>query len=296
METLHQPVLLNEVMEYLKPVDGGIYVDGNLGLGGHTERILEESSPGGRVVGFELDEKALSHSQKRLKPFGDRVSFMHRNFSEIKLALDDLAIAEVDGVLLDLGLSSMQLDTGGRGFSFKGSEPLDMRMDLRSEMTAETYINRATRDELADIFFYYGEERQARRIADFIDDFRKKQMITTTDQLVGIIERAVPKRFHPKKIHVATRVFQGLRIAVNNELVNLEKVLGAGGDVLKNGARFCVISFHSLEDRLVKKAFRENPDFKELTKKPLMASDEECRINPRARSAKMRVAEMGRRK
>ena len=203
----------------------------------------------------------------------------------------DLDIHRIDGLLLDLGLSSLQLDKSGRGFSFKGSEPLDMRMDERVRLTAAELVNKASEDDLADIFYYYGEERQARRIADWIVKARKQKVINTTDQLVDIVYHAVPRRFHPKKIHVATKVFQGLRIAVNRELENLKKILEDGAALLTPGARFCVISFHSLEDRMVKQAFRENPSLKVLTKKPVLPSAEECSRNPRARSAKLRVAQ-----
>lgn len=290
METCHLPVLLEEVINYLAPRDGGVYVDCNLGLGGHTAKILETSEPGGKVVGFEWDADALTLAQRRLAPFSKRVRFVRKNFALLKETLMDFGISQVDGVLLDLGLSSLQLDSSGRGFSFKGSEPLDMRMDERSGKSAADLINTASEHELADIFYYYGEERQARRIASYIVEERGKNRIQTTDQLVEVIVKAVPNRFRPKKIHVATKVFQALRIAVNHELENLDKVLIDGKAVLKPGGRFCVISFHSLEDRLVKQAFKSNSDFQILTPKPVMASEEECRQNPRARSAKLRVA------
>ena len=278
-------------MGYLAPADGGVYVDGNLGMGGHTEGILQKCGPTGRVVGFDWDTAALALAQERLTPFGDRVQFVHQNFASVRESLMELDIHSIDGLLLDLGLSSLQLDKSGRGFSFKGSEPLDMRMDERIRLTADELVNKASKDDLADIFYYYGEERQARRIAGRIVEERKKKVITTTDQLVDIVYHAVPRRFHPKKIHVATKVFQGLRIAVNRELENLKKVLEDGVTLLNPGARFCVISFHSLEDRMVKQAFRENPNLKVLTTKPVIPGAEECQRNPRARSAKLRVAQ-----
>lgn len=292
MLSVHEPVLLDEVIAYLAPVDGGIYVDGNLGLGGHAERILEASKPGGRLIGFEWDAAALELARARLTPYAGRVQFIRRNFAAMKEALMELGVSAVDGLLLDLGLSSLQLDESGRGFSFKGGEPLDMRMDDRCQMTAADLINTATEEELADIFFYYGEERQARRIAAFVTEERRQRRIETTDQLVDLVARAVPKRFHPKKIHVATRVFQALRIAVNGELDNLAAVLADGVVFLKPGARFCVISFHSLEDRMVKRAFRDNPALRVITAKPVVPGVDECRRNPRARSAKLRVAAM----
>ncbi len=292
MHSLHEPVLLDEVIAYLAPVNGGIYVDGNLGLGGHAERILEVSKPGGRLIGFEWDAAALERARARLAPYAGRVQFIRRNFAALKETLMELGVSAVDGLLLDLGLSSLQLDESGRGFSFKGGEPLDMRMDDRCQMNAADLINTATEEELADIFFYYGEERQARRIAAFITEERRQRRIETTDQLVDLVARAVPKRFQPKKIHVATRVFQALRIAVNDELDNLAAILADGVVFLKPGARFCVISFHSLEDRMVKRAFRDNPALKVITAKPVIPGAEECRRNPRARSAKLRVAAM----
>ena len=294
MQPSHLPVMLEEVVTCLAPVDGGVYVDGNLGLGGHTERILEVCGPTGRVVGFDWDAAALTLAQERLARFSGRVRFVHENFASIKETLMELGIGTLDGLLLDLGLSSLQLDASGRGFSFKGSEPLDMRMDQRQATTAAELVNKASEEELADIFFYYGEERQARRIAEEIVEARRKEKIVSTDQLVALVDRAIPKRFHPKKIHVATKVFQALRIAVNRELDSLERILADGATLLAPGARFCVISFHSLEDRLVKQAFRENPLLEVVTPKPLTPGRAECLRNPRARSAKLRVAARGR--
>lgn len=289
-ETIHQPVLLAEVIDYLKPKDGGVYVDGNLGLGGHTEAILEHSAPGGLVIGFDWDEEAMRHAKKRLFSYGERVRFVRQNFADMKKALAEMEIDKVDGVLLDLGMSSLQLDQSTRGFSFKGGEMLDMRMDMRSETTAADLVNKCTKDELADIFYHYGEERQARRIADFIVQERKRNRIATTDQLVSVIKKAVPKRFQPKKIHVATKVFQALRIAVNRELENLNTVLTDIPQILKNDGRICVISFHSLEDRMVKQSFQNNNMLQVITKKPVIATATECSKNPRARSAKLRAA------
>ncbi|HIJ91512.1 MAG: 16S rRNA (cytosine(1402)-N(4))-methyltransferase RsmH [Desulfobulbaceae bacterium] len=294
MQPSHLPVMLEEVVRSLAPVDGGIYVDGNLGLGGHTERILETCGPTGQVIGFDWDAAALSMAQERLARFTGRVRFVHENFTSIKETLMELGIGTIDGLLLDLGLSSLQLDASGRGFSFKGSEPLDMRMDQRQATTAAQLVNEASQEELADIFFYYGEERQARRIAERLVEERRKEKIVSTDQLVALVDQAIPKRYHPKKIHVATKVFQALRIAVNRELDSLEQILADGATLLAPGARFCVISFHSLEDRLVKQAFRENPLLEVITSKPLTPGLAECTRNPRARSAKLRVAARGR--
>ena len=287
---LHRSVMLEEVVGFLAPIDGGIYVDGNLGLGGHTEKILELCGPSGKVVAFEWDQEAMALARQRLKQFEQRVYFVADNFANLRKRLADLDIGAIDGLLLDLGLSSYQLDKSERGFSFKGSQPLDMRMDKRSGVTAAQLLNSASEQELADMFFYYGEERQARRIAAFVVEERRLRKIESTAQLVEIIKRAVPKRFRPKKIHSATKVFQALRIAVNTELDNLITVLSHGAEVLKTGAKICVISFHSLEDRIVKHAFQKNPALKALTRKPLLPGEEELKINPRARSAKLRVA------
>lgn len=285
--------MLEEVVTCLAPKDGGLYVDGNLGLGGHTERILETCGPTGQVVGFDWDAAALILAQERLARFAGRIRFVHENFTSIKETLMELGIGTIDGLLLDLGLSSLQLDASGRGFSFKGSEPLDMRMDQRQTTTAAELVNEASEEELADIFFYYGEEYQARRIAQWIVEARRKEEIVSTDQLVALVDQAIPKRFQPKKIHVATKVFQALRIAVNRELDSLERILADGATLLAPGAKFCVISFHSLEDRLVKQAFRENPLLEVITPKPLTPGRAECLRNPRARSAKLRVAARG---
>ncbi|MEW6594653.1 MAG: 16S rRNA (cytosine(1402)-N(4))-methyltransferase RsmH [Thermodesulfobacteriota bacterium] len=290
MDAIHQPVLLEEVIASLAPVDGGLYVDGNLGLGGHAERILEQSAPGGRLIGFDWDAEAMARARKRLARFGDRVRYVHRNFTALEETFMEHGIGHIDGLLLDLGLSSLQLDLSGRGFSFRGEEPLDMRMDSRRPLTAADLLNTRSQQELADIFYYYGEERQARPIAEAVVEARKRQPLHTTAQLVGVIEQAVPRRFHPRKIHVATKVFQALRIAVNQELENLQQVLAQGPKWLKVGGRFCVISFHSLEDRLVKRSFQENPLLQVVTAKPIVPTPAECSRNPRARSAKLRVA------
>src|SRR3989339_788540 len=294
MQPAHLPVMLEEVVACLAPKNGGLYVDGNLGLGGHTEGILETCGPTGQVVGFDWDAAALTLAQERLARVAGRVHFVHEDFTSVKETLMELGIGTIDCLLLDLGLSSLQLDASGRGFTFKGSEPLDMRMDQRQTTTAAELVNEASEEELADIFFYYGEEYQARRIAQWIVEARRKEQIVSTDQLVALVDKAIPKRFHPPKIHVATKVFQALRIAVNRELDSLERILADGATLLAPGAKFCVISFHSLEDRLVKQAFRENPLLDVITPKPITPGRAECQRNPRARSAKLRVAARGR--
>ena len=288
---IHCSVLPVETLEFLAPQSDGIYVDGTLGLGGHSEAILKKSSPGGRVIGFDWDAAAIEQSSRRLEQFGDRLTIVRRNFSEIGKGLAEVGIDKVDGILIDIGLSSLQLDMGERGFSFQRDEPLDMRMDLRREITAASILAKCSEEELADIFYYYGEEKQARRIASFIVNERAATPIATSKQLADIIIKAVPRRFHPKRKHVATLVFQALRIAVNTELENLAAILEQGVEYLKPGARFCVISFHSLEDRMVKRKFRENKALKVLTKKPIVATSEEQQNNRRSRSARLRVAE-----
>jgi len=291
MEKYHTPVLLQEAVAQLAPRPGGIYVDGNLGFGGHSELILRLSAPDGLVVGFDWDPSALQHAKRRLAPFGDRMRYERRNFAEMARALNSMGISAVNGILLDLGLSSYQLDAGERGFSFREDAELDMRMDPDAKVTARHLVNTLSKEELADLIFYYGEERQARRIASFIVEERQQAPLRTARQLAELIERAVPRRFHPQKIHVATRTFQAFRIAVNNEMENLARVLAEGADLLVEGGRFCVISFHSLEDRLVKNAFRDNPALQEVARKPIIATAEEIAANPRSRSAKLRVAE-----
>jgi 16S rRNA (cytosine1402-N4)-methyltransferase len=287
----HKPVLLAECLEYLAPRDGGLYVDGTLGLGGHTEAILQRSGPDGRVVAFEWDQEALQRATLRLRPFGERLTIVRRNFAELAAGLEGLGIKAIDGLLIDVGVSSLQLDMGGRGFSFQQDELLDMRMDNRGQVTAESLLARCSEEELADIFYYYGEEKQARPIAAAIVKSRVAEPVRTTKQLVNVVAKAVPRRFHPKKIHVATRVFQALRIAVNTELENLARILDEGCGYLKPGSRFCVISFHSLEDRLVKRKFKADKSMDVLTNKPVMASSGELADNPRSRSARLRVAE-----
>lgn len=288
---IHIPVLPAEVIDYLQPASGGLYVDGTLGLGGHSEAILQVSAPTGRLIAFEWDSEAIERARLRLSRFVDRFVIVRRNFAELVEGLAEQEISRIDGLLVDIGLSSLQLDEGKRGFSFLRDEPLDMRMDTRGKTTAAKLLRDATTEELADILFYYGEEKQARRIAAAIVETRKKKAILSSKQLVELVVRAIPRRFHPQKIHVATRTFQALRIAVNRELENLVRLIEAAAEVLTPGGRICIITFHSLEDRIVKQKFNEMDDFNIITKKPVVASLEEVKANPRARSAKLRVAE-----
>jgi 16S rRNA (cytosine1402-N4)-methyltransferase len=287
----HVPVLVEEVMALLRCEPGRTYVDATLGAGGHASQILERTAPDGVVIGIEWDEEALSEARNALMPFMDRVKIFRENF----IHLSDFVEAEsVDGMLLDLGLSSIQLEKAERGFSFRGEGPLDMRMDQRLNRTAADLINRLSPEELEDTLFRYGEERWAKRIARAIVQERKQEPLTTTQTLRKIVHRAIPRRFHSRRIDPATRTFQAFRIRVNEELDNLGQMLETGWKVLKRGGRICIISFHSLEDRMVKETFRrleKQGEMRLLTKKPVTPSEEEQRKNPRSRSAKLRCAE-----
>ncbi|MFO1518097.1 MAG: 16S rRNA (cytosine(1402)-N(4))-methyltransferase RsmH [bacterium] len=291
----HKPVLLKEVVEFLQVKPGGVYVDGTVGGGGHAKAILERMGEKGIYVAIDRDSETLEATRDRLKVFGDRVRFVHGVFSEIPRFLESLEVKEVDGVLLDLGISSFQLDRSGRGFSFGKEGPLDMRMDpLDSELlTAADLVNDLPEQELEEIFKKFGEERFARRIARAIVSVRRRQPFLKTVELARLIERTVPPPFRPPRarIHPATKVFQALRIAVNGELDHLSRFLGFDFGFLKRGGRVAVISFHSLEDRLVKRAFRSREDFRVITKRPVEAEEEERIANPRSRSAKLRIAE-----
>ena len=291
LSSVHQPVLLEEAVGMLQVQPGGIYMDGTFGLGGHTREILRRSAPGGKVIAFDWDEEAIALGLDNLGELRDRVRIVNRNFREIDRGLEEAGVSTVDGILIDIGLSSLQLEAEGRGFSFRKNEPLDMRMDRRRPITAAQVIADSKEDELADIFFYYGEERQARRVAAAIVRERQKEKIETTGDLARIVAAAIPRKYHPARIHVATRVFQGLRIAVNEELANLAEILNKAAGHLKPVARICVISFHSLEDRIVKRALAGNPELRVVTRKPVTPGEDEIRKNPRARSSRLRVAE-----
>jgi len=287
----HIPVLVEEVMTFLRCEPGRTYVDATLGGGGHASEILKRTAPDGVVIGMEWDEEALSEARNTLMPFGDRVKIFRENF----IHLPDLMKAEsADGILLDLGLSSIHLEKEERGFSFKGEGPLDMRMDQRMNHTAAHLINRLSSEDLEYTLSHYGEERWAKRIARAIVQERERDPIRTTQALRKIVYRAIPRRFQSRRIDPATRTFQAFRIRVNEELDNLGKILETGWKVLKRGGRICIISFHSLEDRMVKETFRrleKQGEMHILTKKPVTPSEEEQTRNPRSRSAKLRCAE-----
>lgn len=309
MEFRHLSVMPDEVIRYLAPKAGGIYVDGTVGGAGHAVRILEASAPDGVLVGFDRDEEALRAAAERLAPFGERVRLVHGNFAGLAQVLAGEGVERIDGLLLDLGVSSHQLDRGERGFSFQQDAPLDMRMDRSSGRTAAELVNTLPERELEQIIRDFGEERWAKRIAAFIVKARAEAPIETTLQLVDIIKGAIPRGAWEERLHPATRTFQALRIAVNEELASLEQGLASGVKLLNRGGRAVVISFHSLEDRIVKNCFRSfaqgcrcpkelpycvcgaAPLVRVLTGKPLTATEAEIEANPRARSARLRAAE-----
>jgi 16S rRNA (cytosine1402-N4)-methyltransferase len=293
----HVSVLLAEVIAGLAPRSSGRYVDGTLGGGGHAAALLEASAPDGRVLGIDADPAALAAAGVRLAPFGERATLVHGNFRDLARIVRDAGFAPIDGLLLDLGVSSHQLDTPERGFSFQVDAPLDMRLDPTGGETAADLVNELPEGELADLIYRYGEERGSRRVARWIAEARRKQPIETTGALAEIVARALGGRHG--KIHPATRTFQALRIAVNGELDSLEAALPQAVELLAPGGRVAVIAFHSLEDRIVKQFFRAESGYgsqaparlRIVTKKPIEAGPEEARANPRSRSAKLRIAE-----
>ncbi|MBI2476938.1 16S rRNA (cytosine(1402)-N(4))-methyltransferase RsmH [Candidatus Uhrbacteria bacterium] len=288
MDRLHAPVLLEEVRHSMQPVSGGVYVDATLGVGGHARMVLEASGPDGIVVGIERDKRNLETAQERLAEFGKRVRFVHGNYRDLGQHLERLGLLTVQGILLDLGFSSVHVDDAARGFSFQREGPLDMRYDVRDGVTAADIVNTWDEHALIQLFAREGEERYARKIARAIVEARRAGRIETTTKLADMISRAVPRKGH---LHPATRVFQALRIAVNDELGALEAVLPQAQKALAFGGRLLVISFHSLEDRIVKRFLRSSDHLRVLTKKPIVASADEQKQNPRSRSAKLRVAE-----
>jgi len=299
----HEPVLITEVLEHLITDTGTVYIDATVGGGGHAEEICRRLQTSGRLICFDADEEALSHARKHLEQFGEQVEFVHANFAQLKNELDARRVDAVGGILFDLGVSSHQLDEPARGFSFRSDEPLDMRMDRQGRRTARDVVNSTDEPMLADLLWRYGEERGSRRIARSIVAARP---VETTGQLRRIVESAVARKHSIKSI---ARVFQALRIEVNDELRNLEEALHIGVDLLQSGGRMVVLSYHSIEDRIVKEFFKTEsatrvrsghkylpdkeivPRVRLLTKKPIIASEEEVELNTRARSAKLRVVE-----
>ena len=278
---LHTSVLATEALDALAIVPDGTYVDATFGAGGHTRLLLERLGPHGRTIAFDADPLAAS-----LAPEDPRLTLVHANFRTLAAELASRSIGPVDGVLYDLGVSSMQLDDGARGFSFRSDAPLDMRLDPTQGESAADYIVSHDEVELADVIFRYGDERNSRRIARSL----KTKLPRTTGELAAIVAGAVHVRGKRERIHPATRTFQALRIAVNDELGALRESLDGAASVVRPGGRIVVISFHSLEDRIVKLFFREDERVRPLTRKPIVPGDEEISTNPRARSAKMRVA------
>jgi 16S rRNA (cytosine1402-N4)-methyltransferase len=289
----HVPVLLAETLGYLRPERGGLFVDCTVGLGGHTHALLEAGAS--RVIGFDRDTRALDIARTRLASWGDRVELVHTDYRAFDAMLDERGVTAIDGALADLGVSSMQLDSAGRGFSFQRDEPLDMRMDTSQGPTVADLLADTGERELADVIFQYGEERHSRRIARALLEAQIEAPIVTTGRLAAIVRRAVPHRGY-QRIDPATRTFQALRIWVNRELEGLDAFLGSMVRRLAIGARLVVISFHSLEDRIVKhtlRAFERGAvqTLQILTKRPIVSGEAELDRNPRARSAKLRAAE-----
>ncbi|MDR1925858.1 MAG: 16S rRNA (cytosine(1402)-N(4))-methyltransferase RsmH [Planctomycetaceae bacterium] len=321
--TVHVPVMLGEVIELLDPVSGAVYVDGTIGGGGHTEAIFRKMQMQGTIIGMDADAAAIDRTETRLKKIFDgncfansdnpsnpittnnntnRIRFVHANYTYLDDALDLLEIDKVDGILLDLGLSSDQLADLERGFSFDSCGKLDLRFDVTEGEPAYALINRLREDDIANLIFKLSDEPYARRIANKIVTYRKTKQIETAIELAEIIRGCVPKQWYKQNdknrpynsraimIDPATKTFQALRIAVNKELESLEKILKSAPKRLKQNGKIIIISFHSLEDRIVKNAFKENTDLEIITKKPITSSQEELEKNPRARSAKLRCA------
>ena len=308
-EFKHISVLLNPCIENLNIKPEGIYVDGTLGGAGHSFEIVKRLTEGGRLIGIDRDEAAIRAAGARLEPFGDRVTIVKSNYGEIRQVLNELGISKVDGILLDLGVSSYQLDTAERGFSYMADAPLDMRMDQDEEQTAGDIVNEYSEEELTRVIRDYGEDRFARNIAKHICQARTIKPIETTGELVKIIQASIPMKIQKTSGHPAKRTFQAIRIELNRELTVIEEVIDTMIDCLNPGGRLCIITFHSLEDRIVKNRFRNAADpctcpknfpvcvcgkkskGHVVTRKPILPSDEEMEANSRARSAKLRVFE-----
>lgn len=291
--SFHQPAMVKEVLHYLTPQPGGFYVDCTIGAGNHSRAVLEKVDGKVKILGIDRDEEALKIAKEQLREYEKQVVLIKGNFKDLPQILRDEKIEKVSGILYDLGVSSMQMDSRDRGFSFRWNSPLDMRMDRKQELTAAHLINELSERELEDIFFKLGEERWARRAAKFIAQERRRHPLRTTGDLVEAVRKAIPARVRQKrKIHFATRIFQALRIKVNEELENLKISLDTCFGLLQTRGRVCVISYHSLEDRIVKNEFRtRKEELRVLTKKVIKPSPEEIKINPRVRSAKLRAVE-----
>ncbi len=309
LEFEHRPVLLKEVIRCLEPKPGGVYIDGTLGGAGHAYEILKLISPGGRLLGIDRDDRALQAAAQRLMPYREQTVLARGNYAEMDRLAGEHGITGADGVLLDIGVSSPQLDESERGFSYRTSAPLDMRMDQRQSLTARELVNQLPQDQLARIIFEYGEEKFSRRIASRIAREREESPIETTDRLAQIVKEAIPAAARRTGPHPSRRTFQALRIAVNDELGSLRRGIEAAVKILRPGGRLAVITFHSLEDRICKDALaglskeclcppelpvcicNHRPALKMITRKPVTAGEEELHDNPRSRSAKLRAAE-----
>jgi 16S rRNA (cytosine1402-N4)-methyltransferase len=292
----HFPVMQQEVLSWLLKEDARVYLDCTVGYSGHAEKILGTSRSESVLIGLDRDSRAIAVSKERLREFGDRAILRQGHFMDLKRHIAECGFSRVDGILFDLGVSSPQFDEPARGFSFQWDGPLDMRMDQSTGLMAADLVNQRQEAELADIIFHFGEERFSRRIARAIVRARAVRPLTTTKELASVIEGAVPTYYRHGRIHCATRTFQALRIAVNQELEYLEPSLRSAVEILAPGGRLCVISFHSLEDRIVKQTFRAlslgmDAAITVLTKKPQLPQDDEVREHPRSRSAKLRVAQ-----
>jgi 16S rRNA (cytosine1402-N4)-methyltransferase len=290
---MHEPVMVAEALEHLAPERGGLFVDCTVGYGGHTRALLDGGAT--RVIGFDRDQDALAHARQTLAAYESRVDLVHSDYRRLNEVLDARGVTEVDGLLADLGVSSMQLDEPGRGFSFRRDDPLDMRMDRTSGPTAAEAIRDADEKTLADVIYEFGEERHSRRVARALVDARTRGAVETTGQLADIVRRAIPRKGY-SRIDPATRTFQALRIWVNRELEGLDAFLRAAASRLKPGGRMAVITFHSLEDRIVKHTLRAlqaegTVGVTVRTKRPIVPTEAEIERNPRARSAKLRAAE-----
>lgn len=292
-QKFHVPVMLEEVLRYLRPSPGAVIIDATLGTGGHSLAIAEGIMPSGRLVGLDRDEESISLARDRLAAFGQICTFVHGNFSNIDEVLRNLKIKKVDGILFDLGVSSFQLGNPERGFSFQSEGPLDMRLDRKSYISAYDLVNNLNEEEISNMLWTFGQERWHNRIARFLVQERQRHPISTTLELSDIVFRAVPYAYRHYRIHPATRTFQAVRIAVNRELEALDQAISKAIDFMSPDARICVISFHSLEDRIIKLNFRKAASaglVEILTPKPLGTKEAEIRHNPASRSAKLRVA------
>lgn len=295
-QRFHTPVMLDEVLDYLDLKPGQTIVDATIGTGGHSLKILERIMPEGRLIGIDLDEESLAIAKERLRSFGDSCRFAYGNFVNLDSILTGLNIKKIDGILFDLGVSSFQLEDPARGFSFQNEGPLDMRLDRNSYICAYDLVNNLNQEEISTLLWAFGQERWHNRIARLLVEEREHRPIATTSQLSNIVVNAMPYRYRYRyhRIHPATRTFQAIRIAVNRELETLEAAIEKAINFLGKSAKICVISFHSLEDRIVKLSFRRNASsglINTITPKPLIPKETEIRENPASRSAKLRVAE-----